>query len=71
MNSDTLKQYYDLLEDTLKELNLHNSPSQLYNVDESSIPLDPKALKAVTTRNKEGTVPIPRQKRTNHSCCLW
>ena len=21
-------------------------------------------------RNKEGTVPIPRQKRTNHYCCI-
>ena len=50
MNSDTLKQYYDLLEDTLKEHNLHNSPSQLYNVDESGIPLDPKAPKVVTVR---------------------
>ena len=50
MNATTLKHYYDLLEDTLKEHNLFNSPSQLYNVDESGIPLDPKAPKVVTLR---------------------
>ena len=50
MNEDTLKHYFDLLEDTLKEHNLLDSPSQLYNVDESGIPLDPKALKVVTMK---------------------
>ena len=48
MNAATLQHYYDLLEETLKEHNLFNSPSQLYNVDESGIPLDPKAPKVVT-----------------------
>ena len=41
MNAATLQHYYSLLVDTLKEHNLFNSPSQLYNVDESGIPLDP------------------------------
>ena len=64
MNSDTLKQYYDLLEDTLKEHNLHNSPSQLYNVDESGIPLDPKAPKVVTVRGiKKAWYQSPGRKR--------
>ena len=44
VNDETLKQYYDLLEDTL---NLMSSPSCIYNVDETGIPLDPKAPKVV------------------------
>ena len=32
MNEDTIKNYFDILEDTLKEHNLLNSPAQLYNV---------------------------------------
>ena len=55
MNANTLKHYYDLLEDTLKEHNLFNSPSQLYNVDESGIPLDPKPLKVVTLQGTRKT----------------
>ena len=47
VNNETLKQYYDLLEETLKENNLMDSPSCVYNVDEMGIPLDPKAPKVV------------------------
>lgn len=50
MNSDTLKQYFDLLEETLKENDLLNSPTKLYNVDETGIPLDPKTPKIVTVK---------------------
>ena len=45
--------------------NEHNKPvPSSYNVDESGIPLDSKALKVIIvhTRNEEGTVPIPRYK---------
>ena len=47
MDAETLNQYYDLLEDTLKENNLMSSPSCVYNVDETGMPLDPKAPKVV------------------------
>ncbi len=50
INSDTLKQYFDLLESTLKEHDLLHHPSQIYNVDESGIPLDPKAPNIVSKR---------------------
>ena len=43
MNLETVKQYFDLLEDTLKELDLLLCPAQVYNVDESGMPLDPRA----------------------------
>jgi len=44
--------YFDLLKSTLKDNNLMNAPAQLYNVDESGIPLDPKAPNVVA---KTGT----------------
>ena len=47
VNEETLKQYYDLLEDTLTENNLMSLPSCIYNVNEMGIPLDPKAPKVV------------------------
>lgn len=50
INEDTMKQYFNLLENTLKEHNLLDSPSQLYNVDETGMPLDPKAPNIVTKR---------------------
>ena len=50
INKDTMKQYFNLLENTLKEHNLLDSPSQLYNVDETGMPLDPKAPNIVTKR---------------------
>ena len=52
INSETMKHYFDLLESTLKDNNLMNAPSQIYNVDESGMPLDPKAPNIVT---KTGT----------------
>ena len=50
INNDTMKQYFDLLEDTLKEHNLLQHPSQIYNVDESGIPLDPKSPNVVSKK---------------------
>ena len=50
VNGDTMKQYFDLLEDVLTEHNLKDLPSQIYNMDESGMPLDPKALNVVTKR---------------------
>ena len=43
INSETMNHYFDLLEKTLKDNNLMNCPSQIYNFDESGMPLDPKA----------------------------
>ena len=37
VNDETLKQYYDLLEDTLKQNNLMSLPSCIYNVDETEL----------------------------------
>ena len=59
VNRETLKQYFDLLKDALTEHNLLQSPLQIYNVDESGIPLDPKAPNVVAkkgTKNEKGQI---------------
>ena len=38
----TIRHYFELLETTLKDNNLLHSPGQIYNVDETGVPLDPK-----------------------------
>ncbi|CAI8043787.1 Tigger transposable element-derived protein 6, partial [Geodia barretti] len=50
VNADTMKQYFALLNDVMTEFDLHSKPSQIYNVDESGIPFDPRAPNIVTTR---------------------
>ena len=50
MNEETVKQYFDLLEDTLKELDLVSRPAQVYNVDESGMPLDHRAPNIIAKR---------------------
>lgn len=35
INGDTMKQYFDVLEDVLTEHNLKDLPSQIYNTDEN------------------------------------
>ena len=50
MNEDTLNHYFDLLGKTMKENNLLNSQTKVYNVDETGIPLDPKTPKVITVK---------------------
>ena len=58
INSETMKHYFDLLESTLQDNDLMNAPSQIYNDDESGMPLDPKAPNIVT---KTGTKKVRYQ----------
>ena len=50
ISAKTMKQYFDILVNTLKEHNLLHNPSQIYNKGESGMPLDPKAPNTVTQR---------------------
>ena len=43
VNIGTTRHYFDLLETTLKDNNLLHSPGHIYNIDETGVPLDPKA----------------------------
>ena len=42
-----INNYFDMLEATLLEYELLDKPCQLFNMDETGLPLDPKSLKAV------------------------
>ena len=44
---EVIEAYFDLLEETLYENQLSGKPGQLYNMDESGMPLDPKPPKIV------------------------
>ena len=50
MNEDKLNHYFDLLEETMKENKLLNSPTKKYNVDETGVPLVPKTPKVITVK---------------------
>ena len=44
---EAIDNYYDLLEDTLIQNELFDNPTQLFNCDETGMPLNPKPLKTV------------------------
>ena len=48
INQETLDQYFSLLKEVLHEHNLEANPAQIYNMDESGIPLDFKTPNIVT-----------------------
>ncbi len=61
---ENLEKYFDLLEKTLEDNDLLHRPCQIFNTDETGVPLDPKPLKvygattqknfySVTTGNKQ------------------
>ncbi len=52
-NKEAIEGYFDLLEDTLKEHNLMNSPGKLYNMDESGMPLDHRCPNVVARRGEK------------------
>ena len=44
---NVINKYFDLLQSTMDEYDLHDKPCQLFNVDEIGMPLNPKPLKMV------------------------
>ena len=49
-NHTVFKSYFDLLDETLSKHGLKDKPSQIYNCDESGIPLEHKLSKIVAPR---------------------
>ena len=47
---DVLSDYFDILEQTIQENDLVSKPTQLFNCDETGMPLDPKPPKDVTAK---------------------
>ena len=38
---DSINQYFDVLEDTLDQYDLHGKPNLVFNMDKTGLPLDP------------------------------
>ena len=53
VNREAIEGYYNLLEDTLKEHDLFNSPAQIYNMDESGMPFDPRPPNVIAKRGQK------------------
>ena len=47
---EIISHYYDLLEKTLSDNDLMDKPCQIYNMDETGMPLDPTPTKVVTVK---------------------
>ena len=52
MNQETIDHYFMLLRETLTTHGLLNKPSQIYNVDETGVPLNLRPPKIVTTKGR-------------------
>ena len=50
ITKENMSAYFSLLAETLKEHNLLNKPSFIFNMDESGMPLDHKQPKIVATK---------------------
>ena len=53
LDIETKNEYFKSLEETLKEHDLINSPGQIYNVDETGVPLDHKPPNVVARRGQK------------------
>ena len=53
LSPETMKQYFDLLKDVLEENDLMEAPGQIYNVDETRMPLDHRPPKIVTQKGQK------------------
>ena len=51
-----LQVYFDLLEETLAENELTERPGQIYNMDETGLPSDPKPLKTVQLKGTKNAL---------------
>ena len=52
VNKDTIDHYFSLLRDTLTTHGLLDKPSQIYNVDETGVPFNPRLPKIITAKRR-------------------
>ena len=53
MNSETMEHYFALLKETLEAHDLVGRPAQIYNLDESGMPLNPRPPKVVSPKGRQ------------------
>lgn len=66
-NREVMDRYFDLLEETLAENDLRDKPAQVYNLDETGMPLDPKALKTIHVRGERNPYAVSSGQKTQIS----
>jgi len=59
ISQESISQYFDPLESTLKEYQLKDCPGQIYYMDETGVSLDPRPANIM---NKKGKLQVVRQK---------
>ena len=52
-NKEAIKQYYNILEDTLQEHNLFSNAAKIYNMDESGMSLDHRPPKVIARHGQK------------------
>ena len=74
-NKKTICAYYNLLEETLQKNNLSHSPAQIYDMDETGMPIDPRPPNVVQNVVKRNFVTEIRKKGVNNGTwmceCYW
>jgi len=53
LNTEAIKSYFDLLKSVLENHNLMKSPGQIYNIDETGMPLNHRTPKVVTQKDQK------------------
>ena len=51
--------YFNLLEETVEENELMGKPGQIYNMDETGLPLDPKPPRTIHLKGTRKRLPVP------------
>ena len=52
MNRDTMEHYFSLLHETMVTHDLLEKPAQIYNVDESGVPFNPRPPKIISAKGR-------------------
>ena len=53
INQESISQYFNLLEQTMRSHNIQKSPNQIYNMDETGMPLSPRTPNIVTQNGQK------------------
>ena len=67
---ESIKLYFDLLEETLVENELMSRPGQIYNMNETGLPLDPKPPKTVGTKKAIASTSGDKSQITAVGCVM-
>ena len=68
---DVIDRYFDLLEETLEKNNLNDKPTQIFNCDETGMPLNPKASKIISQRGDKNPSAIGGNTKTQITVLVY